>query len=240
MTNLSSRKRAHIPCTPYKPRAQSILDAYERLGVTKDEVSKAPVISTVIKVLDGGVNKAIEFLRGSTETDARKFLDTYDSLPFSVRSLLPIEAFCLASGLTTKRVFELITGACFEQSANVAELISRSSRPKLVGVAVKQALKPKNFDERKLVLQHEGYAPIPKTQVINVGRDINTDNRIQSVSIGELSGVDAEMAKINNRFNERLIGSGATDEVEDEVESNEELQPPPEPSKVEVEEKWEW
>ena len=239
MPKITKSKRPSIPKTLGKPRLDRISEAYERLGVSKDEVAKQPVITSTLTVLDPitkgkqssirGVDKAIEFLRGSHEADARKFLDVYDSIPNSTRIVLPIEAFAVASGLSTKRVLELVTGACFEQSANVAELISRSARPKLVGVAVKQALKSKNFDERKLVLQHEGYAPIPKTQVVNVSGDVNTDNRIQSVNVNEIGApIEKSMSRINDRFNERL-GIGPVVEVEAEpelipenVDSNEE------------------
>jgi hypothetical protein len=220
MPVITKRKRGRIPLTPAKPKSTRLDEAYERLGVTSAEVSKQPLISTIIKVLDGGSNKAIEYLRGSHEADARKFLDVYDSLPNSTRIILPIEAFSLAAGLTTRRVLELITGACFEQSANVAELISRSARPRLVKVAVDQALVPENFDERKLVLQHEGYAPIPKTQVVNVQGDVNTDNRIQSVSINELSAAEKTMSRINDRFNERIGIGPVVEMIPENVESN--------------------
>lgn len=236
MPKITTRKRSRIPISTPKSRQSRVLEAYERLGITKEEVDKSPVITTVLKVLDGGTNSAISFLRSSHEPDARKFLDVYDSLPISVRTLLPIEAFCVAANLTTKRVLEVVTGSCFEQSANVAELISRSARPKLVGISVKQALKPKNFDERKMVLQHEGYAPVPKTQVVNVQGGVNTDNRIQSVSITELGGVEKEMARINDRFNERL-GIGAVEAVEvveqPSIEGGVENEPTPEPTSVE-------
>lgn len=225
MPKITKSRRSRIPLSSSKSKPTRLDEAYERLGVSKEEVSKQPVITSVLKSsLAKGTDSAIEYLRGSHESDSRKFLDVYDSIPNSVRIILPIEAFCIASGLTTRRVLELITGACFEQSANVAELISKAAKPKLVGVAVKAALKQKNFEDRKLILQHEGYAPIPKTQVVNVQGDVNTDNRIQSVSIGELASTEKTMSRINDRFNERL-GIGPVTETEpilESVESNEE------------------
>ncbi len=67
----------------------------------------------------------------------------------------------------------------------------------------------KQWEDRKMIMQHEGYAPIPKTQVVNVQGDVNTDNRQQSVSIGSLNKIDTLMGEITDRFNERLsIGDG--------------------------------
>lgn len=210
MPRITSRKRAKIPKTQSKGKEQRLAEAYERLGVTREEVAKQPIITTVLKEGVGGVDKGIEYLRTSSEPDATKFLRVYDELPNSHRVILPIEAFALAANITTKRVLELITGACFEQSSSVAELISKSAKPKLVQVSVKAGMKLKNFEDRKMVLQHEGYAPLPKTQVVNVSGGVNTDNRIQSVSINELGGVEKAMSRVNDRFNDLLAAKGIT------------------------------
>jgi hypothetical protein len=106
-------------------------------------------------------------------------------------------------------VLELVTGACFEQSDAVAALLSKAAKPVILQKAIKLAVKPKQWEDRKMIMQHEGYAPIPKTQVVNVQGDVNTDNRQQSVSIGSLNKIDTLMGEITDRFNERLsIGDG--------------------------------
>jgi hypothetical protein len=54
--------------------------------------------------------------------------------------------------------------------------------------------------------QREGFAPIPKTQVINIGGDVNQDNSIGkgSVSVGALAAIHTDMGRITDRFNARL------------------------------------
>jgi hypothetical protein len=67
--------------------------------------------------------------------------------------------------------------------------------------------------------QKEGFAPIPKTQVINVQGDMSTDNRRQSISILQLGHVDAKMKEIEDRFNEGLgLGDGSVPKQIEAVE----------------------
>jgi len=205
MPRISTRKRPKIPAIPGKTRTTKLAEAYERIGVTEEEVNAAPKITHILRELPGKTDKAIEFLRGSSEPDARKWLSVYDSVTVSARKIVPFEAFCVAAGITTKRMLEVITGACFEQSDAVAALLSKSAKPQILQKSIKLAQKPKQWEDRKMIMQHEGYAPIPKTQIINVGHDINTDNRIQSViAVGELASIEPTMAKIADRFNQRL------------------------------------
>ena len=206
MPRISTRTRPRIPAIPGKTSRTRLAEAYEKLGITEAEANNVPKITHILKELPKKLDQAIEFLRGSHEPDATKLLVVYGSLPISTRKLLPIEAFCVASGLTTKRVLEVITGACFEQSDATAALLSKAAKPLIVKRTIKLANKEKNWDDRKTLLQHEGYAPVPKTQIVNVERgDINMDNRQQqqSISIGSLTQISDVMGRITDRFNER-------------------------------------
>jgi hypothetical protein len=137
-----------------------------------------------------------------------------------MRKNLPFEAYCVAANITTKRMLEVVTGACFEQSDAVASLVSKAAKPVLLQKSVKMAQKTANWEDRKMIMQHEGYAPVPKTQVINVGGDVNTDNRVQSVSIAEITGIESKMARITDRFNERLgIGDGKIKQIDKEIDA---------------------
>jgi len=230
---VSSRKRARIPLAiPSKSHDELVAETYERLGVSPEAVAVLPRIAHILKDLPHGIDQAIEFLRGSADPDARKWLAIYDEVPPSYRNLVPVEAYCLAANLTTKRVLELVTGACFEQSDASASLLAKASKPAIIRATVDSALIPglHGTQDRKMMHLHEGFVPVPKTSVVNVHGDVRTDNRIQSISIGELSGIESQMAKIANRFNERMVGgehdraeSSAVIDVSPELESNSEV-----------------
>ncbi len=236
MPKVTTRKRPRNPSVfPGKNKQTRLEEAYERLGVTSLDVETVPKITHILKELPAGQSKAkgtdraIEFLRGSGDADARKWLDVYDLIPAYERKILPFEAFCVACNLTTKRVLELVTGACFEQSTAAAILIAKAAHPTLVKKSISLAKQPGGWEDRKMLHQREGFAPIPKTQVVNVQGDVNTDNRtqtnLQNISIGELAGIEDNMGRIADRFNESLgIGEGShrkTHMIEGSVESSE-------------------
>ena len=218
MPRISYRKRVDHPVAKSIPSSTKREESYERLGVTKKEVNAVPQISHILRELPGKLDQAIEFLRGSGEEDARRWLSVYDQLPPSVRSILPFEAFCVAAGISTKRMLEVITGACFEQSTATALLISKAAHPGLIKKSVEFARKEQNWEDRKMLHQKEGFAPIPKTQVVNVQGDVNPDNRTQSISVLQLGGVDSKMRTIEDKFNDRL-GIGGRDETR-QIEAN--------------------
>jgi hypothetical protein len=234
---ISTRRLSRVPSTSGKSYSIRIAETYERLGVTEQDVSQLPVITHILNELPGKAKKAVEFLRGSSEPEARKWLAVYDSLPVSSRGLIPFEAYCLAANLTTKRVLELITGACFEQSGAVSALIAKSEHPAVVKATVRAAKKPDGDADRKMLHLHEGFVPVPKTSVLNIHGDVTQDNRVQSISIGELTSIEGKMSRIANRFNERM-GIGGSQEVESREVVEDELEP--NVNKPEVEETAEW
>lgn len=218
-TRITSRKRSVIPALPSKSHDELISETYERLGVAPSAISDLPIISHILKSIPGGQDKAVEYLRGSAEPDARKWLAVYDQIPISYRHLIPIEAYCLASGLTTKRVLELITGACFEQSDSAANLIAKASKPKIIEATVESAmmLGHEGAQDRKMMHLHEGFVPVPKTSVVNVQGNVIQDNRLQSISIGELGRLDNDMSRLEDKFNQRFgLGDGTIIDAEAE------------------------
>jgi hypothetical protein len=207
-TPVRSRKRGRIRSTPERTQEDKRADVYVRLGVKEEEVGVLPRISHILSALPGGVDKAVEYMRGSGEAEVRKWLIVYDSIPVSMRGLVPFEAYCLAANLTTKRVLELVTGACFEQSDAAASLIAKSAKPDVVAATVRGALSRRGTHDRKMMHLHEGFIPVPKTSITNVRGDVIQDNRTAVISVGELGGVESKMARIGSRYNDRLGISG--------------------------------
>lgn len=198
------------------------MEAYERLGVKPEDVIALPQITPILtqlpgKAKDKGVNKAIQFLRGSAEPHARKWLGVYDSIPSTVAALLPFEAFCLAADLTPKRVLEVITGACFEQSSNTSALLAAANHPDIVVATVKAAKNSQyGGGDRKMLHQHSGFIPVPKNQTTIIsggGVQNNTQNNGTNVNIGvgAVPQIEDVMARITNRFNVERLGLAAGD-----------------------------
>jgi len=72
------------------------------------------------------------FLSAATDPDARKLLESYYSISKSLRDVLPIEAYCCASGVSTLRVLEIITATCVRLGAQASSMIAAVTHPRVV------------------------------------------------------------------------------------------------------------
>lgn len=238
--SISSRKRVNMPVAKSKSALQRLDDAFLALGVTREQVESTPVITHIlVKALNKNEQKAklkaIEFLRGSTDPDARRFLDVYDDLPESTRLQLPVEAFTIAAGLSTDRILEVIFTACRKQSDLASEMLTAAAQPDVLSAVVRGAKKG-DTAASKMLLNHSGFLPVPKTQIVSARGNINVDNsQHATIAVGELGSVDKAMANIADRFNEKLglTASTAPEVIDAEVmnsiphptEEDENLQP---------------
>lgn len=230
MKKISSRKRIDQPARKSPSKESRLESAYRALGVLASDVAKEPQITHILAQLpSGGVKRAIEFLRGSDQPEARKFISLYDDLPSSARTLLPFESICLACKIPTRRMMEVITGACFEQTANMSALLAAASHPQVVQKTVSAA---KNIaygaKDREMLHKHSGFIPVPKntTNIISRGaiqQNLQDNSQNLTITPGEVPQIESKMSRIADRFNERLgLGAGPTPPLQ--IESG----PPPE------------
>jgi len=165
--------------------------------------------------------KALEYLSGSEELDARTIMALRGRLTATQADAVPFEAYCVAAGLSTKRVFGLIASETAEQSALAMSLVSKARRADVVQAAIDMAMSPLGDKDRKLVLQAEGYAPVPRTAVTHVHG--NVDARQQTVQQNVvLPPVEDSTKRLNDRFNAMVVKPTAPlIEVEAEPEDDE-------------------
>ncbi len=191
------------------------------VGVDLEDVMEMPKITPILQRLHGGgLQRAVEFLFGSSTEEARNFSRLYafaitdpDLANYIARDLVPFEVWCVKLQLTSTRMLEVITGACFEQSSQASSLIAAASHPAVVQATVDSALLPWGGSDRKVLHSHVGFTPVPKGTVIFSGNSQQTNigpgSKITKISVNELPAIDAAMARISDRFNEKLgLGSG--------------------------------
>lgn len=232
MTPVVARKRVRQPLQRSVTKEEKLAKAYHNLGITQQQVIDTPKITHILAKLPGprghsGISAAIEFLRGTDDDLIRKFLSLWDDMPPSIHDQLPFEAFCLATGITTKRMLEIITGACFEQSDAAVKLVAAAAHPAVVRATVNAAMYPDGYQDRKMLHLNKGFLPVSKNQTTilsgharqtNLQINDNSDNSDNSTNngqrvtyaIGEVVGIEKKQERIADRFNERLgMGSGA-------------------------------
>lgn len=149
--------------------------------------------------------RILEYLAGSEEPEARKILEYYKRLPGYVAKLLPIEAFCVAAGVSTKKAFGLIAQETIDQSGKAGALLARAAHPQVVQATIEQALTPAGVQDRKFLHQSQGFLPLPKTQVLNVYGNAAIDQRRQTANVAVLPPVEDSIRRLSDRFNDVMM-----------------------------------
>lgn len=174
--------------------------AYERLGVNPDHVRNAPQISPILKKSKISTAQAAEYLRGAEDSEARRWLAKYDELSKREAAILPFEAFCLAAGLSPKKMFQVLCGAVFEQSANAGQLIRAAAHPAVVEQVIKTAKTALGTAEKKMLLQASGMLPVgSKTVVFGPQTNIAGDQNNQT-NVAVLPPVEDRIRRVQSRF----------------------------------------
>lgn len=192
---------------PKRPRRMNglvLAQAYEVLGVTAIDVSLVPRIEHLFRGL-GGKQKVFEYLAGSEEKEARAIVDLRAKVTPEQARVLPFEAFCVAVGVTTKRMIGLIQEEVFAQSRVAASILKDSSIPHIVECTVRQAKTVAGTQEKRMLLQSGGVLPLPKTTIMPVYGTLNVDQsqKTQVNQFAVLPPVENTIQKISDRFNER-------------------------------------
>jgi hypothetical protein len=114
-------------------------EARKRLGVKQEDVDAALKIGYRLREVGLTTERVVEILDADSSDESRAFIARYRTISRSDLSYLSIEELCLAAGLTTRRLWELISGARLEQSQDIVKLIIADSMPRVVSNAVKAA-----------------------------------------------------------------------------------------------------
>jgi hypothetical protein len=189
---------------PKRTNGALLAQAYAILGVTPVDVALVPRIEHLFRGL-GGKQKVFEYLAGSEEKEARAIVELRSKVSHEQARVLPFEAFCVAAGITTKRMIGLIQEEVFTQSRVAASILKDSSIPHIVECTVRQAKTIAGTQEKRMLLQSGGVLPLPKTVVMPVNGNVLVDQR-QNTQVNQfavLPPVESTVQRISDRFNER-------------------------------------
>src|SRR5438552_6919090 len=153
-----------------KSVAEKRAQAYRNLGVDPNRVMLEPKITPHLRKLPGGLKFAIECLMASDSQEARAFVVHYYEWGLSQqdRDLLPIEAFCIAIGVSPWRLLGVITETAGRLGANLGAVLAAMAHPDIVQTSIEQAKLPGGITDREMQLKHMQFLPLPKGSQVNV------------------------------------------------------------------------
>lgn len=127
-------------------------------------------LSVVFRELRGGFSSTIDFARIAADTDVRfqRLVALWDDLSRTDRKRLHAEDLCRAAEIPPEDYLAEITRIAFRVNCDAANLVAAAAHPKVIKRAVMEALKPEGVQDRRFLLQHAGFLPLPTGTVINV------------------------------------------------------------------------
>lgn len=160
--------------------------ARKRLGISDEQMAGCRKIAPLLKEAGLTTERAVEILELDGSADATAFVARYNAISKSDRAYLTIEEICLASGLTTRRLWEVIAGARMEQSQDAVKLMIADAQPRVMAAAIKAATESQpildgqgevrgftngDLKATELIWKATGMLPTPKgaTTVFNIG-----------------------------------------------------------------------
>ena len=103
------------------------------------EPEKEPIITPMLKGVEGGIRHVLEALRAHDDDDAQAFIDAYDGLTRTDQRLLGIESVAVAAGIGSLRLAEVAQTALFLYGTMKTKMLLSSAMPKVMKATIKAA-----------------------------------------------------------------------------------------------------
>ncbi len=203
--------------------------AYKKLGISPDDISKVPKISHVLKKIKGGNTEAVELLRHSKAQEAIDFFKVYEDIPAYLAALLPIEAFCFAAGVDTRVICQLIFNEALDQSNQAARMLTAASLEDLVQTSIDVGKQPLGQKDRENLQKAAGFLPIPdgmKINILNQNSSTATASAQAAAASATLPPAEDTIRRMSTRFNQRFMGSDSPQAALPEAQEEEIVIPP--------------
>lgn len=194
-------------------------EVWDLLEVTQDQAGSLSQITHILKK-SNVLPELIDFLRGSSDLMAKAYLRRFDSLSTQHQKITPVEAICAAEGLDTVKFLGVITEATFTQTRMTSELMAATAQPDVIQATVESALTRDGDKDRKMLHLHSGFVPVPKTQIVSMP-GARIDARTQTQQTIVLPTAEADVKRMSDRFNQKLLENPPEVVIEAEFEDSE-------------------
>ena len=163
---LSEKPKSAMP-VPKPPRTvDRNREALKRLGVSNDQLSSVPPLSSMIKQDAkemGGQKAVMEALRFAVDDpEIGAFLKAYDAVPSGDRERLPWEAIALSAGINVKHLLGAIHVAVQQHSVNRVKFITVMGHPLIAAARVRYGQLAGGEKDRHAIDLATGFLPSPK------------------------------------------------------------------------------
>lgn len=123
------------------------------------------------RYIEGGRTTVLSYIQLAAmngNDSAMTWWHVFEKLSKYEQSQVSYDDVCAASGISPKHILMAIAGAGYDANCDIANLLSSHLHPAVVAASAKAALKADGIEDRKLLMQHQGFIPVPKGMSINI------------------------------------------------------------------------
>lgn len=194
--------------------------AYDDLGITREHVTLAPQITPQIRAISKMLKRAEPhgpgtdlttswplYLASSEDEDIRNVLAKHRMLSKAKSRVVPIEAFCVAAGVSPLRVLELLVAAIVRQGAQASTIIAAALHPRVVQKTVEMALTDDGIEDRNTLHKAVNFTPTPKgnTTIFHNNPTANASAHSVAQAAGVAPPPEQTIRRLSDRFNEARL-----------------------------------
>jgi hypothetical protein len=132
------------------------------------EAEDEPVITPMLRAVEGGTGHVLEALRAHDDDDARAFVECLGECSSTDRSHISWEAVAFAAGIGSLRLAEVAQTAIFLYDGMKTKMLLASGLPAIVQRSIQMAKTPKGLHDREMMLKAGGVLPVPKGAQIHI------------------------------------------------------------------------
>jgi hypothetical protein len=147
--------------------------AYQQLGVRPQDVEIVPLFRAQLMGLARCISRdrgkgntpsgttigPFSCLEESSDPDARRVLAACKAVPQTYRRLLPPEAFCLAAGVSPRRVLEMIAIVLVQNGGRLTDIRAAVAQRRVLNKTAERALQDEGWRERLTIHKATGLVP---------------------------------------------------------------------------------
>lgn len=162
-------KRTQTTADFRKAALKRLRERWEKENPNEEwEPENEPIVTPMLRSVEGGIPHVIEALRAHDDDDARIFLRTLDEAGATDRKNLPVEAVAFAAGIGSLRLGELCQSAIFLFDGMKTKMLLASGLPAIVSRSIQMAKTPRGLHDREMMLKAGGVLPVPKGAQIHI------------------------------------------------------------------------
>jgi len=161
--------------------------AYAALGVTREQVWAVPCVTPQIRQQMAELRRAdrtasdgrrtpsepIYYVNCSDDPEARRFREAWYTLPKSHRKIVPLEAYCVAAGISPIRLLSIIAASIVRLNASASAVLAASAHPRVVRKTIEMAMTDYGEADRATLHKAVGFLPTPKGTQISINATAN-------------------------------------------------------------------